>query len=503
MNSRIEKLAVEEREKKMDRDSLTRRDRTQNDEGPPPVANSRFAAAAEADRSSSCTRPEDRGPPPVANSRFAAAAEADRSTSYNGSEDRGPPPVANSRFAAAAEADRSSNQYRENSGDQGPPPVVNSRFSAAAEADGRSAFSRDDRGPPPIANSRFAAAAARADEEKMEFEERRRDRDSFYGRDEPQRGAMPQNSRFLAAAAADSDYVDRDERDRRMAQDSDMDRGQSGTGNRFAHRSDNNASRGGRSTYDSGRSGRDYEEPPPPPQLSRVDELLKPKKQDDIVVVPPTKEHEANILNMGSKAFTRQEETFLSQSSKKTEEAHQKVEDNLPVDVVTSAESLESLLTEFSKGEKLGVELKAWCTEKKPMPPVEDMVLHMLKENERLNPDPDCGWADPSKYGAALLSLVEDDLYHQMQILWAIQMYCESLGFPKLNGESVAQSMFRAMYKYDLAEADAFIAWKEDESDTHEKGKMTAIVQTIEWFNWLEADDDDEGEDQDDEDVEY
>jgi eIF4-gamma/eIF5/eIF2-epsilon len=535
LNSKFEKLAVEERERKLEREGRRERaseneegplpvvnsrfaaaalaDRSStkpDDRGPPPVANSRFAAIAEADRSSSkpedrgpppvvnsrfaaaaeadrsSVRIDDRGPPPVMNSRFAAAAEADRSTSYARSDDRGPPPIANSRFAAAAEADRSSNQFRDNT-DRGPPPVVSSRFSAAAEADGRSAFNRDDRGPPPVANSRFAAAAARADDEKMEFEDRRRDRDNHFSRDD-QRGALPQNSRFAAAAAADSDYVDRDERERRFVSDRDRDGG----------------SRDGRRSFDSGRYSRVNDEPPAPPVPTRVDELLKPKKPDDEVVVPLTKEHEANILKIPDKPLSKQEDTFLVPSKKKTAEAPPKVK--LPENsvVADSSESMESILTFFSSGDKLGDELKAWCLERK-LPLLEQLVFHMLKENEKLNPDPECGWAEPAKYGAALLALVEDNLDHQVQVLWAIQLYCESLGFPKLDGESVVQSMFRAMYKYDLAEADAFSLWKDDESDSHEKGKMTAIVQTMEWFNWLEADDEEEGEDEEEEEeeVEY
>jgi hypothetical protein len=460
-----------------------------DDRGPPPIMNSRFAAAAEADRSN--TRQDDLGPPPVTNSRFAAAAEADRT--YSRPDDRGPPPIANSRFAAAAEAVRSLQNHNRDQGD-GPPPIANSRFSAAAEADGRSAFSRDDKGPPPMANSRFAAAAAFAEDEKSEAEKRRRERDSFFNRDEPNRGALPQNSRFAAAAAADSDYVDRESREK--------------SNNRFGDRGDDNYrrngpgddGRGSRSVHNS-RQDREYDEPPPPPEMSRVDQLLKPKKEDDVVAVPLTKEHEANILKFPAKAFKKEEESFLAPPIKKKTE-HEPVKEEEKVSDVPSVslESMESLLTEFASGQKLGEELKEWCAMKKPLPPLEKLIFHMLKNNEKLNPDPNCEWAEPSKYGAAILFLIDDDLHNQIQILWAIQFYCESIGFPKIDGESVVQSMNRAMYKYDLADADAFIEWKEDESDSHEKGKMTAIIQTTEWFNWLEADDD-EG-DEDDEEME-
>lgn len=450
--------------------------------------NSRFAAAADADRSYS--KAADHGPPPVANSRFAAAAEADRS--YTRPDDRGPPPVANSRFAAAAEADRSSINHNREAYD-GPPPVANSRFAAAAEADGRSAFTRDDRGPPPVANSRFAAAAALAEGEKMEFEDRRRERESFYNRDDQNRGAIPQNSRFAAAAAADSDYTDRGTREQSGARFGDR-----GDDN-YRHSGQGERSRGGRPPVFGNRHDPEFDEPPPPPQTTRVDELLKPKKQDDLHVVPPSKEHEANILKIPDKALKREEETFFAPPPKKAEKPTAPIEEKAPKVHVVSAESIDSLLTDFASGEKLGDELKEWCASHKPLPPIEKLLYHMLKTREKLNPDPNCGWAEPSNYGAALLYLIEENLYNQMQILWAIQLYCETLGFPKVDGESVVQSMFRAMYKYDLAEADAFIEWKEDESDAHEKGKMTAIIQTIDWFNWLEADDDgDEGEDDED-----
>lgn len=76
------------------------------------------------------------------------------------------------------------------------------------------------------------------------------------------------------------------------------------------------------------------------------------------------------------------------------------------------------------------------------------------------------------------------------------------MGFPKINEEYVVQCMFRSMYKYDLAEADAFAEWKEDESDEHETGKMKAVIQTMDWFNWLEEDDEEEEEEYEEEEYE-
>lgn len=445
----------------------------------------------------------DRGPPPVANSRFAAAAEADRS--YQREDNRGPPPVANSRFAAAAALAEEERPPRRD--ERGPPPVTNSRFAAAAAlAEEERPPRRDERGPPPVANSRFAAAAAMAEEEAYEYEQRRAERDSFYGRD-GDRGGMrgdrdhrgggppvPQNSRFAAAVAADEDYMPREERERRRNERDQHydDRDNYGRGgDDYDRRGDGGPPR--RGGYDS------YERNPSPPQ-ARVAEILKPKAPpptENILKAPvkPAPEHEANMLQLPVKPLSKDEDEDLFAAPKKKAEPEpvKKEEPPAPALNVNSDE----LLAEFISGKKQGDDLKQWVEENRVgLPAVEKLVYELLMEHEKLNPDPDCGWAEPTKFGAALLALVEDDVLAQMQVLWGIQFYCDKLGFPKLNDEAVVQSMFRSMYKFDLAEADAFTEWKEDESDEHEKGKINAVIQTVEWFNWLEEDDEDEEEEE-------
>jgi hypothetical protein len=86
-----------------------------------------------------------------------------------------------------------------------------------------------------------------------------------------------------------------------------------------------------------------------------------------------------------------------------------------------------------------------------------------------------------------------------MQVLWAIQKYCDSIGFPKFNDEYVVQSMFRAMYKYDITEPGAFDEWKEDESEAHADGKTKAVIQTMDWFAWLEEDEEESEEEYEEE----
>merc|ERR1719145_218104 len=144
------------------------------------------------------------------------------------------------------------------------------------------------------------------------------------------------------------------------------------------------------------------------------------------------------------------------------------------------------LLDEFASGERLGDDLASWCAGQGPVLPSVEKLVSRLLSGEGDEPDPECRWAEPDRHGAALRSLVEDRALEQMQVLWAVQKRCDDLGFPRVDDEHLVQAMFRAMYKHDLAEAGAFDEWKEDESDENARGKMKAVIQTVDWFAWLE-----------------
>ena len=482
MNKRFEALAQEEKD---------RNDRRQEERGPPQPTNSRFAQAADADRS--FPRQDDRSPPQPTNSRFAQAADADRSDNFR--DRRGPPPVQNSRFAAAAaDAERERADYEDSRGggfarndDRGPPLVQNSRFAAAADFDRTDdhrsgGFARnDDRGPPLVQNSRFAAAVA-ADEDYVP-EDRRREQARGGGGDDRDRGRMGGD-------------------DRRGRFDDDR-RGDDRRGGGYDDRRNGGGYGDGNDRVDDARNTEHKEIRPS--SRGNVDDLLKPKAQPvlDNMFVPPVKatikapEHTDNMFVVPSK--TKAEKNAEAEQKAKEEKAANKT-----AEVVATAEkfakasAVESgLLDEFASGRKLGDDLKQWCFEQGVLlPSVEKLLFHLLCEKELKNPDPSCGWGSLDNYGAALLPLVDDDINGQMQVLWGIQKYCDKLGFPKLNDEYLVQSMFRSMYQFDLASGDAFLEWKEDESDDHIDGKLKAVIQTVDWFAWLEEDE--EGEDDDD-----
>lgn len=245
--------------------------------------------------------------------------------------------------------------------------------------------------------------------------------------------------------------------------------------------------------------------PPLGGNKSNVAGILAPKGRDEVVQAPveapltlPGEDEAAAKARIEKKKREDAEKEALEKAAAEEAAAKQAAAEKAAAEEAAKAAAVESkLLDEFVSGNKLGEDLQAWCTEQGTvLPTVEKLIFHLLCQKEQKNPDPECAWAGAEKFGAALVSLVDDDADGQMQVLWAIQKYCDTQGFPKINDEYLVQSMFRAMYKFDLAEPGAFDLWKEDESEANEKGKMKAVIQTMDWFTWLEEDDDDEEEEE-------
>ena len=202
---------------------------------------------------------------------------------------------------------------------------------------------------------------------------------------------------------------------------------------------------------------------------------------------------------------TKAEKEYEALQKEKEEKAAKKATEAeaLAAKLAKAAAAEGDLLNEFVSGNKLGEDLKQWCSDQGALlPSVDKLVFHLLFEKEMKNPDPSCAWSSADKYGAALLSLVEEDIGGQIQVLWGIQKYCDKLGFPKLNEEYLVQTMFRSMYQFDLVGDEAFIEWKEDESEDHMEGKLKSVIQTVDWFVWLEEDEEEEEEEEEAEDEE-
>jgi len=145
-----------------------------------------------------------------------------------------------------------------------------------------------------------------------------------------------------------------------------------------------------------------------------------------------------------------------------------------------------SIVDQFSSGNVLGADLALWCKRRKAtLPSVEKLTLSILQKYGMKNMN-DCSWAKPSEYGKALHELTKDDITKQVEILWAIQEYCSILGFPKTKsgGEFLIDELFKCMYEFCLVSPNAFFAWSNDNT-SRPIGKTSAVVQTLEWFQWL------------------
>jgi len=146
----------------------------------------------------------------------------------------------------------------------------------------------------------------------------------------------------------------------------------------------------------------------------------------------------------------------------------------------------DSLVDQFSSGNILGADLALWCMRRKAaLPSIEKLTLSILQKYGMKNMN-DCSWAKSSEYGKALHELTKDDITKQVEILWAIQEYCSMLGFPKTKseGEFLIDELFKCMYEFCLVSPNAFFAWSNDNT-SKPVGKTSALVQTLEWFQWL------------------
>eukprot|EP01083_Nonionella_stella_P047687 127636_1 len=452
------------------------------------------------------------------NSRFAAVAadhemereremkEREERRAERGYSDRGPPmdmdgppPMpTNSRFAAAA-ADREIERERENRerderraergyGDRGDrrPPM-------------------DNEGPPPVqANSRFAAAVAEREVEREGEERQREERRA----EREQRFAERGGGRYGDDRGGDrGGFGD----DRGNSGRFGGDRGGSG---RFGNERGGSGRFGRGGGYGGQQHSEEFLEKTKTvfirPELPKH---LQPKKQEEPVLPTtqgiltlPGEDEEAAKARIEKKKRDEEEKRLAEQKAAEEAAAKKAAEEAAAAEKAAKAASIEDdLLKAFADGDKLGADLQKWCEEQGSLlPSVQKLVYSLLTRTQKDSPSTDCEWAEPEKYGAALVSLVGENTLSQVEVLWAIQDFCNDIGFPKVNDENLVQAIFRGMYKYDLADSDAFDVWKEDMSPEHDVGKGKAIIQTMDWFNWLEEDDEeDEEEDYEDYDEGY
>ncbi|GMH83938.1 hypothetical protein TL16_g09762 [Triparma laevis f. inornata] len=428
-------------------------------------------------------------PAPKINSRIANLMEEDKAKDAArmaeremlapprdfGDNTNGPPPVINSRFAAAAAADEAD---RLPPRDMAPPPVhVNSRFSQAAAADQefqqRRREEREGTGPPPTvhANSRFSQAIDQ-DREHME-----RRREEYAERQGP---PPDTNSRFAQAVADDVDY-----RDRQTREGGPADRGD-GRGELRE-----NTRAGGSAPRVKKGISKEFEAKKPNTLVSNI--LALPGESQE--------EAEARVAAGKEKKAKKEAEEKAAAEKLAVEKAKKEAEEKAAKDAIAEkqAGAEKALLEEFASGKIQGEELRAWCEKHGDLLPSAFKLMYAMLTEKRRAPEDEvkCVWGADEAYGEALTFLTEEDnVANQVQLCYAVQYHCNDLGFPKLNGDSVFVSLLKGLYKFDFAEAEAQMLYKDDDDEKFSEGKTKGYFQSSQWFAWLEESDDDSSDEE-------
>ena len=88
------------------------------------------------------------------------------------------------------------------------------------------------------------------------------------------------------------------------------------------------------------------------------------------------------------------------------------------------------------------------------------------------------------------------------EVLYACQVHYDGLGFPKEEetGKSLFQKLLIALYNAGVVEEEGFGEWRDADEDDHIPGKSKGLVQSTDFFAWLdEPDEESEEEDEDEE----
>jgi hypothetical protein len=113
-------------------------------------------------------------------------------------------------------------------------------------------------------------------------------------------------------------------------------------------------------------------------------------------------------------------------------------------------------------------------------------------------------WCTKTEFGLAVKTMLGGDLKLQMETLHALQFHAHNLKFPKIMVKekkcSLIEMLFKHMYSHDIVDTEGFQMWAEDDDES--KGKIDAIVQTTNFFQFLIEEEEGEGDYEEEEDDE-
>lgn len=115
-------------------------------------------------------------------------------------------------------------------------------------------------------------------------------------------------------------------------------------------------------------------------------------------------------------------------------------------------------------------------------------------------------WLTKAQYGSAIKSLLEGKIKDQVAAIYAVQEFCHSKKFPKIDVKGTKRNLieiiFSLLYKNDIVEHDAFSKWSDDDNLTNIPGKQDSAFQTVNFFTMLnEVSDEEYDEDEEEEEI--
>jgi len=251
-----------------------------------------------------------------------------------------------------------------------------------------------------------------------------------------------------------------------------------------------------------------------PPSSQIKNDKVEPREAVKEESFPPLVSTISSPPTVTTKSSNSQKQSHEQQEKKEETEQQdrQKEEEKQKKQNEEEEKELEKLTLERAQKEESAKLLKSFhetCGEdlvsfindnSNKLPDLETLLFSLLECYEK----EDISWVLKEKHGLGLKSLVkEDDSTSQLQLLWAVQKYCDSINFPKNttvkdNETWHIHTLFRVLFENELVSYDTFFVWKDDETISKDAGKTKAIIQTMDWFTWLEellgADDEDSDE---------
>merc|ERR1712157_450634 len=193
---------------------------------------------------------------------------------------------------------------------------------------------------------------------------------------------------------------------------------------------------------------------------------------DDFPPLTSTPKQEAPIVEESPKPVKKEEKVEKVKQSKEveTQEKERKQQEEIERQKLEEQELLDAFCALTTEEE-----IKCFHKEHESLN-TEKMIYSLLQTYK------DDSWLP--KYKSIFKNM--NDSEKECQVLWAIQKYCYSMSFPKVDSKPLILSLFETMFHKNVVDYEAYFEWKDDESKEHELGKTKAIIQTMEWFQYLD-----------------